>query len=663
MLVGVIVEISGAGFFLYGIPFAIIVGWLSGRMLGVRRGWVRAFISGFIGWVVGVIIAALILDRDVRTTADLREVFFLAVFFGVLVSMFVSLVFDIILRPREQRSRRRFGPFLHPIATLKRKFAPLGRSRQIVGYARRRGLTNLRSMSPAKMGTPDFARRLRLMLEDCGGMFVKFGQIASTRTDLLPEVLTTELAELQSSVRPVSGDEVRVMVESELRATIEEEFASFDFEPLAAASIGQTHRAVLKSGERVVVKVQRPGIEEIVHRDAAVLRLIAGQIERRVEGARQIGVKRLADELISSLVKELNYTTEAVSAAAFLENLANEDGITAPVVYQALSTRRVLVMEEIDGKTVADTEAIAASPVPARVLASRLLRSFFEQVLRDGLYHGDPHPGNIFVDRQGTLWFLDFGAVGRLDPGILEAMQEMAIGFQLRDPVVLARATQRMAGSDDTGDSRALEADIGMALSEGLGSGGFDPTAMTMILDIMGRHGLTVPSTMTILSRSLLTLEGTLRTIDSSFDVATEVNAVLPALAERKSEAMQQQLEKELVRALPALRTLPGHVEGIAAQLRRGRLSVRLQRYAGDDRAVVSRWIDRVVFAAIGTIGLLSSSALLIASGLVDSDQEGIQQTLQVLGLFGVAVTSVMQMRVVAQLLRSEEGGSRTERV
>jgi ubiquinone biosynthesis protein len=283
--------------------------------------------------------------------------------------------------------------------------------------------------------------------------------------------------------------------------------------------------------------------------------------------------------------------------------------------------------------------------------------------LRDALYHGDPHPGNIFVDRQGTLWFLDFGAVGRLDPVILEAMQEMAIGFQLRDPVVLARATQRMGGSDDTGDSRGLEADIGMALSEGLGSGGFDPAAMTMILDIMGRHGLTVPSSMTILSRSLLTLEGTLRTIDQSFDVATEVNAVLPALAERKSEAMQQQLEKELVRALPALRTLPGHVEGIAGQLRRGRLSMRLERYAGEDRAVVSRWIDRVVFAAIGTIGLLSSSALLIASGLVDSDQEGVQQTLQVLGLFGVAVTSVMQMRVVAQLLRSEEGGSRTERV
>ena len=120
--------------------------------------------------------------------------------------MFVSLVFDIILRPRESKPRR-FGPFLHPIATIKRKLSPLGRSRQILGYARRRGLTHLRGMSAAKLATPEYARRLRLMLEDCGGMFVKFGQIASTRSDLLPEALTTELAQLQSSARPVTADE------------------------------------------------------------------------------------------------------------------------------------------------------------------------------------------------------------------------------------------------------------------------------------------------------------------------------------------------------------------------------------------------------------------------------------------------------------------------
>ena len=132
-------------------------------------------------------------------------------------------------------------------------------------------------------------------------------------------------------------------------------------------------------------------------------------------------------------------------------------------------------MEEIDGVTVADHEAVEAAPRRPTSWRRRLLQSFLDQVLRDGLYHADPHPGNIFIDRVGTLWFLDFGAVGRLSPIVLESLQEMAIGFQLNDPVVLARASVHLAGGDEGGDSRALEADIGLVLSEGLGSGSFDP--------------------------------------------------------------------------------------------------------------------------------------------------------------------------------------------
>src|SRR5829696_7443012 len=246
MVFGVVVDIGTGALLLYGIPFAIVVGWLSSRILGVRRGWLRSFISGLIGWIFGVAIAAVVLNQDVTTDQQLRDIFTIALFFGVLVSMFVSLVLDIILRPRVKRQRK-YGPVIHPIATVKRKLAPIGRSRQILGYARKRGITGLRNMSAAKFATPEFARRLRLTLEDCGGMFVKFGQIASTRGDLLPEVLTTELSELQSAARPVPADQVREVVASELHATIEEEFESFDFEPLAAASIGQTHRAVLKT--------------------------------------------------------------------------------------------------------------------------------------------------------------------------------------------------------------------------------------------------------------------------------------------------------------------------------------------------------------------------------------------------------------------------------
>jgi ubiquinone biosynthesis protein len=320
-------------------------------------------------------------------------------------------------------------------------------------------------------------------------------------------------------------------------------------------------------------------------------------------------------------------------------------------------------MEEIKGVTVADHDAVEAAPETTNVLASRLLHSFLDQVLRDGLYHADPHPGNIFVDRRGTLWFLDFGAVGRLSPIVLESLQEMAIGFQLNDPVVLARASVRLAGGDDSGDSRALEADIGLVLTEGLGSGSFDPKAMSMMLDIMGRHGLEVPSAMTVLSRALLTLEGTLRTIDPSFNIAHEATELLPELAGEKQEMLQEQLEKEVLRALPSLRTMPGHLEGIANQLRSGCLSMRLERYAGADRAVVDAWIDRVTFAAIGVVGLLSSGLLLLAAAVVGKSDSDFEQTLMVFGFFGIVVTAVIQMRTVAQILRRESDTTTQRRV
>jgi ubiquinone biosynthesis protein len=640
-----------------GLPFAVAVGWLSGRVLGVRRGWVRALVAGAVGWFFGLVMAAVI-----QGTADLGDTWFLTLSFGLLAAMVVSIVLDVVVRPRDRRHRRATHVLLHPVKAVQRRFAPLGRFREIAHHARKRGLTGLRFASTSAMATPEFARRLRLTLEDCGGMFVKFGQIASTRTDLLPEALTTELADLQASVRPVPADDIRAVIETELGAAVEEEFASFDWEPLAAASIGQTHRAVLRDGQKVVVKVQRPGIEDTVNRDAAVLRMAASVLERRVEAARQVGLKGLADELIGSLQRELDYTQEAANAAAFRERRRDDDGVSAPAALPAYSTRRVLVMEEIDGTTVADRAAVAESGVSPPVLARRLLLSFLDQVLRDGTYHADPHPGNVFIDRHGVLWLLDFGAVGHLDPLMLEALQQMAMGLELHDPVVLARAVRQASGRDEAVDSRALEADIGILLSEGIASGSFDPATMTQLLEVMQRHGLQPPRALTVLSRALLTLEGTLRTIDPELVLGQEARELLPQLADRQEGLVHEQLQKELFRALPALRTLPSHTEAIASQLRAGRLTTRTERYAGADRAVVDTWVDRIMFAAVGAIGLLSSALLLVAAAA--SPQEGIRDTLQAVGFFGLVIASVMQMRTIAQVLRragapDRDGGTR----
>jgi ubiquinone biosynthesis protein len=171
------------------------------------------------------------------------------------------------------------------------------------------------------------------------------------------------------------------------------------------------------------------------------------------------------------------------------------------------------------------------------------------------------------------------------------------------------------------------------------------------MLEVMQRHGLEVPGAMTVLSRALLTLEGTLRTIDPTFNIAQAATALLPELADQKSDMLQQQLEKEVIRALPSLRTLPTNLEAIATQLRRGRLSMRVERFAGADRDVVDEWIDRTIFAAVGLLGMIASAVLLVAAALIKHDDD-FATALQVIGFFGIIVTSVIQMRVVAQILR-----------
>ena len=219
-------------------------------------------------------------------------------FFGVLAALPVAIMIDVVTRGR---GGGRWGrrTLRHPVRTARSVLAPLGRFRQIVDNARSENLLHVRYRTPAALASPDFARRVRLVLERSGGMFIKFGQIAATRNDLLPETLTTELSNLHSNVRRLSDEEVTGVLDAELAEPIDKAFAEFDRQPLAAASIGQTHRASLHDGRNVVVKLQRPGLDDVVRRDSAVLSFVARQLDRRVEVAHRIGVRDLADELLT----------------------------------------------------------------------------------------------------------------------------------------------------------------------------------------------------------------------------------------------------------------------------------------------------------------------------------------------------------------------------
>ena len=630
------------------LPFWIAgLGWLIGRILGVKLGRWRAGVAAGLGWLIGLtIVSAIVADESVKVGAFTLVV----AFFAVLSALPVAILLD-LLTLGEGPSRRPLRRVLrHPIRWLKGLFSPLGRFRELVRNARAENLMHVRYASAASLNSSDFARRLRLVLERSGGMFVKFGQIASTRTDLLPEPITSELSHLQAEVRPAPEDEVQEVLEEELGEPAEKAFASFEREPLASASIGQTHRATLHDGEHVVVKVQRPGIDELVRRDSTVLAFAANQIERRVDAARRIGVKRLAGELIVGIEEELDYGREAAAGKRLRENRADDEGIAVPAVHTTLSTHRVLVMEAVIGRSIADQKAVDSSGVPRPELAKRLLASFLGQILDDGFYHADPHPGNVMIDARGTLWLLDLGAVGRLDPTTLEGLQGIALGFTMRDPNILARAVRHLADDERSVDLRVLERELGTLLGEFGDAGGLSPEVMRQVLAVMDRHDLQPPGQMVLLSRTLLTLEGTLRGLDPGFEVKTEAEEIVRARHGLGAEDLRELGQRELIRALPSLRTLPDHAETLANQLRAGQLTVRTERFATQDRAVVDQWLNRALVAVAGALGTVASGIVLAAGAL--AHDHGVRLALWVLGFSGLALSSVLVMRTVAQSLR-----------
>ncbi len=309
---------------------------------------------------------------------------------------------------------------------------------------------------------------------------------------------------------------------------------------MAAASIGQTHTAELAGGRRVVVKVRRPDVEVGVARDSAVLRWASRAAVRRSEAARSLGLVALADELVRSVEQELSYVNEAANARA-LGAVSTGVGRRVPEVVSALSTEAVLVLDRIDGRPVADAAAVDACGVPRAELADRLLAAFLAQVMTAGVFHADPHPGNILIDASGTLWLIDFGAVGLVDPVTMEALQLMGPAWRpasrrcwpgaLRDLRIEAGTPSR---------PQALEAELSRVLSEQLHAGGFDPRSMQEMINIMGRHAIPVPPTFTLLARALVTLEGTLRVLDPRVDLAAAAAAHLGASIEMSPASAQE---------------------------------------------------------------------------------------------------------------------------
>ena len=302
------------------------------------------------------------------------------------------------------------------------------------------------------------AVRVRLIIEEMGTTFIKFGQITSTRPDLIPEEFITELKKLQDCVPPFPTDDAVKIIERELDKPTAELFAEFDKEPVASASIAQVYRAVLPSGDEVAIKVQRPDILKTVETDLEILMDLARLAETHVEAMKTIQPVAIVEEFTRVIEDEMNFHIEALNIERFLENFSSDTSVHAPQVFRAYSTRSILTTSFIHGIKVSEVEALREKGYDTVALARIGANAVLCQVFEHGFFHADPHPGNLLVTGPETVCFLDFGMMGKLDHTIQEALASMLICVVQRDDERLTRTVLQLAtNADDIRDTAKLQ--------------------------------------------------------------------------------------------------------------------------------------------------------------------------------------------------------------
>jgi ubiquinone biosynthesis protein len=389
----------------------------------------------------------------------------------------------------------------------------LGRAADIGRVLTRFGL-DLRSAA----STAERAAKVRGMLEQLGPTFAKLGQILSTRPDLISPELADELAKLQDSVSPLTEEEVVRVMEQELRVPWEDVFASIDPEPLAAGTIGQVHVATLESGERVVVKVQRPSAAEEITRDLGLLELFAEKAVAR-EGLREtVDIPALVAHLSDSLRRELDFLQEATNVERMREVLAPYDRLGVPGVYRELSTSRLLVLEYVDGVPMRRSEECPER----REAARQLLEAFYRQILVDGFFHADPHPGNLLWTGEKIV-LLDLGMVGELGPELRELMIVLLLAFARNDPKFLSEAVLMLAGEERRPDLDlgALERDLA-AFIERFHVGSLREIQIGPMLEgmiqIASRHGVRLPASLALSGKAFGQVQLAIAELDPTLD-------------------------------------------------------------------------------------------------------------------------------------------------
>jgi ubiquinone biosynthesis protein len=552
------------------------------------------------------------------------------------------------------------------ISSIPQLYRNLRRWQEIIAILRRYGLADwlsqlkfdfIRDWIKDEQGIPlaSYSRekRIRLALTDLGPTFIKLGQVLSLRPDLIGPDLANELTSLQSHVPADPTEKVLEIIEKDLGKSVDELFQKFDGTPIASASIGQVHLAQLHDGTEVVVKVQHADIQNKVREDLEVLAGLAALAEHIPELEVWKPVV-LVEQLSRSLRKELNFTRELQHLQVFGKELANVDGIHIPVPFPKLSTARVLTMQLLKGVAV-DCSNYQWDEETRQKLAKLAATVYVEMIFTHGIYHADPHPGNILVLHGNELGLLDFGMVGRIDDRLREAIEEMLLAVASRDASLLTTLIKRVGNTPPRLDESILAIDVadlvanyGTQPLENFDLGG----ALSEVTDIMHRHQISLPPQTSLLIKMLITLEGTLHQLSPQFSLLEVMQPFFRKMWLRRLSPQRQvkRLRRIYIELESLIETLPGQVSSVMQLVQEGRLDVHLAHKG------LSPSVNRMVMGVLISSIFLGSSVLLAFKVppllFLQPTWMGVEK-LSLFGLIGYAVSLLAGGRLIRAIYRS----------
>lgn len=492
------------------------------------------------------------------------------------------------------------------------------------------------------------ARRALFVLQELGPTFIKLGQIMSTRADLIPEEFIKEFKTLQDNAPPFSFEEARILIESELGGRIEDIFAYFDDKQIATASIGQVYNAVLKNGDEVVVKVQRPNILNVIQRDIDLLYILAKLAERQSPDLRLLNPVGIVKEFEKAILRELDYSIELRSALKFKEAFKYHDQIKIPRVYKEYSGKKVFTMERIKGVKITSAELVGCDK---KLLAKISLNAILYMVFERGFFHADPHPGNIFALAGNKIAFLDLGMVGSLDEEMRLKMADLIIALNTRDNDGIARSLIGLGTPQAKIDFADFKNDVAEVMDRIVGLPISEIQFSEILQELMNgakKHRIKITNNYTLMGKSILTIEGIGRILDPELDLEKEVAPFVYKLVQEKwsVKKLSTDLYKRGSQFYEWSYVVPSQLVSLLEEVRNGEIKIRVQNTEQDNTLKIWEQILGKLTAGIVISALIMSSSLFIIVTKESFTFKGLPLTL-VLGIVGYAFAAFLSLVII----------------